>query len=106
MPKILIIRNSHSVDAFRFPHHVYKDKEQDGQLVLGILYYSGCSITQRVDFYKNNEPVCDYYKNTDGNWAITKKTALLENVLKDEKWDKVFLQAANHSLDFPWNLPA
>lgn len=104
MRKILIIGNSHSVDAFHFLHDAFSDQMPDEEVTLGILYYSGCSIDKHIGFYKDNDPACDYYKNTDGEWSISKKTALLKAVLEDEPWDIVFLQAAKVDLDDTLNL--
>lgn len=104
MPKILIIGNSHSVDAFHFLHLAFRDQLPDEDVTLGILYYSGCSIDRHIDFYKANDPACDYYKNTHGDWVISKKTALLSAVLADENWDRVFLQAAKSDIDDTLNL--
>lgn len=104
MPKILIVGNSHSVDAFHFLYQAFADQSPDQDVTLGILYYSGCSIDKHIDFYKEKNPACDYYKNTDGKWTISKKTALLTAVLADEPWDTVFLQAAKSDLDDTLNL--
>lgn len=104
MPKILIIGNSHSIDAFHFLYQAFADVSPDEKVTLGILYYSGCSIDRHIEFYKTRQPVCDYYKNTDGSWVISKKTALLDKVLEDENWDTVFLQAAKSDLDDTLNL--
>lgn len=103
MPKILIVGNSHSVDAFHFLHDAFSDQLGES-VTLGILYYSGCSIDKHIEFYKNNDPACDYYKNTDGEWNISKKTALLKAVVEDEPWDIVFFQAAKVDLDDTLNL--
>ena len=36
------------------------------ELVLGIMYYSVCSISMHVNFIKNGDSVYDYYFNNDG----------------------------------------
>lgn len=98
MEKILIIGNSHSVDAFQLLHLAFKDQYPKEDVTLGILYYSGCSITKHIGFVKDKESVCHYYKNTDGLWNIEKMTNM-ERVVTDEPWERVFLQAAKSDLD-------
>ncbi len=98
MEKILIIGNSHSVDAFQLLHLAFRDQMPEEKVTLGILYYSGCSITKHIGFAKNGEDVCRYYKNTDGHWNIEKNTGM-KRVVSDEPWEKVFLQAAKSDLD-------
>jgi len=104
MSKILIIGNSHSVDAFHYLFDAFSDQMPQEPVTLGILYYSGCSIDKHIDFHKNDLPGCDYYKNTNGRWTIEKHTARLATVLADEPWDNVFLQAAKSDLDDTLNL--
>lgn len=104
MEKILIIGNSHSVDAFQLLHLAFRDQMPEEKVTLGILYYSGCSITRHIEFGKNGEEVCHYYKNTDGLWNIEKKVDM-ERVVTDEAWEKVFLQAAKSDLDETLNRP-
>ena len=104
MEKILIIGNSHSVDAFQLLSLAYKDQKPGEDVTLGILYYSGCSITRHIDFGKNKEAVCTYYKNTNGLWDIEKHVDM-DRVLSDEPWEKVFFQAAKSDLDETLNRP-
>ncbi len=104
MEKILIIGNSHSVDAFQLLHLAFRDQMPEEDVTLGILYYSGCSITKHIGFVKNGEAVCHYYKNTDGLWNIEKMTDM-KRVVTDEPWERVFLQAAKSDLDETLNRP-
>ena len=68
--RVLIIGNSHSVDAFHLLYQAYKDQNPNSEICLGVLYYTGCSITKHVSFAKNNEKVYRFYKNIDGKWEI------------------------------------
>lgn len=97
--RILIIGNSHSVDAFDLLYQAYNDVYPDKKVALGIAYYSGCSITKHIDFYKNDTHLYRYYKNTDGEWDISDKNRNLTSVLTDMEWDIVFLQAAKSDID-------
>ena len=104
MENIFIIGNSHSVDAFQLLSLAYKDQKPGEDVTLGILYYSGCSITRHIDFGKNKEAVCTYYKNSNGLWDIEKHVDM-DRVLSDEPWEKVFFQAAKSDLDETLNRP-
>lgn len=98
MQRILIIGNSHSVDAFHLLNEVFRSQQPEKDYILGIVYYSGCSITQHINFYRNEEPKVHYYKNVEGEWTVTKEF-YTKDILTDEKWDTVFLQAAKADLD-------
>lgn len=98
MQKILIIGNSHSVDAFALLNEVFRSQQPEKDYILGIIYYSGCSITQHINFYRNNEAKVHYYKHDGNDWTITKEF-YTKDILADEKWDTVFLQAAKADLD-------
>ena len=92
--KILIIGNSHSGDTFWLLQEVF-DAHYEGQIRLGYLYYSGCTIAQHVKFSSNNEPVYIYRTITNGedNWTEV-RDATMEYALKDQQWDVIVLQGA------------
>ncbi|MBR7185804.1 MAG: DUF4886 domain-containing protein, partial [Clostridia bacterium] len=60
-------------------------------IVLGNLYYGGCSLAQHLTFAKKNEAAYQYYKNTAGTWTST-KNCTLETALLDEDWDYISMQ--------------
>lgn len=103
MQKLLIIGNSHSCDAFQLLNEVFRSQEPEKDYILGIVYYSGCSITRHIEFFRNDEPMVHYYKNVKGTWTITKEF-YTKDILADEDWDTVFLQAAKSDLDETLNL--
>lgn len=94
---ILIIGNSHSVDAFWLLHQAYLDQNPDTELCLGILYYDGASIDEHVTFIENNEAVMRYYKNTGKKWVI-KNGLTPVSVLTERPWDIVMMQPAKEDL--------
>ena len=96
--KILIIGNSHSVDAFWQLSTALRDLLPGMDPVLGVVYYSGCSITKHIQFGTENAPAYRYYKNVGGQWDI-REAFTLDTMLRDEPWDIVFLQAAKSDLD-------
>lgn len=96
--KILMVGNSHSVDAFHFLCDAYKDQTGGKKIVTGVIYYSGCPISKHVVFYHNQAAVYRYYKNANGEYSVTKELRM-EEILADQEWDTVFLQAAKSDLD-------
>jgi len=92
--KIMILGSSRSIDTFQVLYDVFKDQMPDQKLVLGIMYYSGCSMSMHANFIKENAFVYRYYRNDSGRWDIT-DNANMDMGLKDQKWDVVFIQAGN-----------
>lgn len=90
--KIMILGSSRSVNTFHLLYEVFKDQMPDQELVLGVMYYSGCSMSMHANFIKNGQSVYDYYRNTSGTWEIL-KGASMEMGLKDQAWDVILLQA-------------
>ncbi len=97
--KVLIIGNSHSVDAFWLLPEVYKDQKPDQKLVVGIMYYSGCPMDKHAEYAAFDVPVYRYYKNIgDGTWSNTGTTAV-KTALEDDQWDEVILQEFTMEVD-------
>lgn len=97
---ILIIGNSHSVDAFWLLYQAWKDQYPHENLCIGILHYGGACITEHVDFATNHNPVIRYYKNDSGKWVVTYGVTS-HSVLSDEEWDIVLMQPAKEDLSDP-----
>lgn len=109
--KILILGNSHSLDATNLLYEVFQTEAPEQKLVLGALYYSGCTMQQHANFLTNNQKVYVYYKNDgsqpDRTWVRQDATCL--DALQDEQWDIIFMQAtgANSDLfDGAWKVVA
>ncbi len=98
--KIMIVGNSHSVDAFWLMYKAFQDQYPDQKLMLGIMYYSGCPITKHVTFDNNNSPVYDYRYNRDGNWIVRDESTLRDG-LTDQQWDIVVMQVGTGDMDDP-----
>ena len=92
--KVLTIGNSHSLDSTRLLYEIFKLEAPEQKVVLGVMYYSGCTMTQHTSFIVNEKAEYEYYKNEDGNWN-TMKGSTLEYALKDEQWDIVVMQQMN-----------
>lgn len=69
--KILMIGNSHGVDATKMLGEVFKTAAPDQKFVIGALYHSGCRIDQHLSYIKNNEGNYIYYEidETKSNWS-------------------------------------
>lgn len=66
------------------------------EVVLGRLYYPGCSLEQHCRFYDEEAANYIYYKSTGNKWATVNDHATLVEALEDERWDIVVLQQASH----------
>lgn len=96
--KIMILGSSRSVNTFQLLYEVFKDQMPEQELVLGIMYYSGCSMSMHANFIKNEQSVYDYYRNDSGRWEIFKESSM-EMGLRDQAWDVILLQAGTGDLD-------
>jgi len=101
--KIIVVGNSHSNDAFMLLYEVFRAYSPEQEIVLGIMYYSRCSISNHVKFALGEEKVYRYYKNENGKW-ITKDSCSLRIGLRDQQWDVVMLQAGRPDLNDTMNL--
>jgi hypothetical protein len=59
--KVLTIGNSTDVDALHMLNLVAAAEGYDQEMIIGILYYSGCKMNQHVDFIKNNTDAYTLY---------------------------------------------
>ena len=96
--KIMILGSSRSVNAFHFLYQAFQDQMPDQKLVLGIMYYSGCSMSMHTKFIQTNQNVYSYYYNDNGHWIIT-KDCHMDTGLCDQAWDVVVLQAGSGDLE-------
>lgn len=96
--KIMILGSSRSVNTFQLLYQAFKDQLPDQEFVMGVMYYSGCSMTMHERFIKNNEAVYHYYRNDGGDWVITPGMKMEEG-LHAENWDVILLQAGTGDQD-------
>ena len=92
--KVMILGSSRSINAFQMLWTAFQDQLPDQKVALGVMYYSGCSISEHVDFVKNNKDCYTYYFNDNGSWATTDNVTM-DVGLADQAWDIVFLQAGD-----------
>lgn len=88
--KILAIGNSFSTDSMQYLYQILKDGGVE-EIVLGNLYYGGCSLDQHYKFFTSDSASYKYYKNTTGTWELTENYKA-SDALVDEKWDYISLQ--------------
>ena len=92
--KVLSIGHSFSVDVMGT--YLYQMLEQAGyeDITIGYLYYPGCSLSRHWEYISTNTNGHERYgKNETGSW-VTKSTPYPLDVLRDEDWDYVTLQAS------------
>ena len=102
--RIMILGSSRSVNTFHLLYEVFKDQMPDKEITLGVMYYSGCSMSMHTQFIKENKNVYAYYRNKDGYWDIT-RNAYMEQGLRDQAWDVILLQAGTGDTDNNMNEP-
>ncbi len=92
--KVLSIGHSFSVDVMGT--YLYDMLEQAGyeDITLGYLYYPGCSLSRHWEYISTNTNGHERYgKNNNGSWVTTSNPYAID-VLRDEDWDYVTLQAS------------
>lgn len=92
--KVLSIGHSFSVDVMGT--YLYQMLEQAGyeDITIGYLYYPGCSLSRHWEYISTNTNGHERYgKNENGSW-VTKSSPYAIDVLRDEDWDYVTLQAS------------
>lgn len=102
--KIMILGSSRSVNTFQLLYEAFKDQMPEQELVLGIMYYSGCSMSMHRKFIEGNEAVYSYYRNDSGQWNISYKVTMETGLLADN-WDVILLQAGTGDLENQMNQP-
>ena len=109
--RILMVGNSHGLDATNLLCEVFKAEMPEQKFIVGSLYYGGCTMPLHAQHATNNEKVYDYYKNdgskANGAWEIRKESTILD-ALQDEQWDIVVMQQQNeqNGIASSWNAKA
>jgi len=97
--KVLAIGNSFSNDATEYLYDVAQ-AEGFTEIVLGRLYFGGCSLERHVTNSKINRNEYTYQKNIDGKWVDTPEATLLQG-LQDEAWDIITMQQNSSNSGLP-----
>lgn len=93
--RILGVGNSFTDDGMMYLPDLLRASGIEN-VVLGRLYYPGCSLEQHCRFYAGDEANYIYYKSTENEWTTVNDRATLVEALEDECWDIVVLQQASH----------
>ncbi len=93
--KILAIGNSFSVDAMQYLWQIMAEGGVE-EIILGNLYYGGCSLEQHLKFANGNSPAYKYYKNTTGQWTTTENYRMAD-AIADEDWDIITMQQTSRT---------
>ena len=94
--RVLTIGNSHTNDTTWLLYEVFAKEMPEQKVMLGDLYYSGCTVAQHVMYAKGDLPEYVYYKNDSGFWDAI-NGATLSYALEEQVWDKVFLHEMNNN---------
>jgi hypothetical protein len=89
--KVLAIGNSFSVDAMEYLYKIADDYGIEN-IILGIMYIPGASLSKHVDSISRELDDYVYYKNTDDAWVYANSHAKLIDGLADENWDVITIQ--------------
>lgn len=101
--KIIVVGNSHSNDTFWLLHEVFNDQMPEQEVVLGALYYSGCTVSKHVKFAMEDQYVYEFHRNEDGTWE-TMKEANIDAGLRNQAWDYVLFQGGRGDTANEYNL--
>lgn len=88
--KMLTITSSFGVNTTEY---IYDIATAHGatNVVVGRLYFGGCTLRRHVNNAQTDNPEYTYYKNTSGEWVTTEEVSMIEGIL-DEDWDLFFIQ--------------
>ena len=88
--KMLVVTSSFGLNTTQFIWDIAKAEGAEN-VVVGRLYYSGCTLQRHADYAKTNSASYEYTKNTTGEW-VKQENITLEYGLKDEDWDIIYRQ--------------
>ena len=96
--KVLTLGSSSSVDACHMLNMVAAAEGVEQELIVGTLYYSGCTLAQHVQFYNQNSNVYDLYlsssKTPEKRPQIIKEVSM-RSALGYDYWDIIVLQGSS-----------
>ena len=97
--KILAIGNSFSNDTTEYLYDVLQ-AEGITNIIIGRLFYGGCSLERHVNYATTGAAEYTYSKNTTGKWESTSNATMLDG-LKDEDWDIITMQQNSNNSGLP-----
>jgi len=102
--KILTLGSSSTVDACHLLNQILATEGTGDyeEVIVGTLYYSGCKLSQHVQFLSQNSPKYSLYLSssaTPNSPPKITKNMTMEMALKLKYWDVILLQASGGELD-------
>lgn len=102
--KVLTLGSSSTVDACHLLNRILATEGVGTyeEVIVGTLYYSGCKLSQHVQFLTQNSPEYRLYLSssaTPDSPPSTMDGVTMETALKFNYWDIIFLQASGGDLD-------
>lgn len=102
--KILTLGSSSSVDACHLLNLVLGTEGVGDyeEVIVGTLYYSGCKLSQHVQFMNQNSPEYKLYlssSKTMNNPPEIMEGVTMQAALQHNYWDIIFMQAAGGEMD-------
>lgn len=99
--KVLTLGSSSSVDSNHMINLVAHAEGFDKELVIGTLYYSGCKLSQHVQFLTENKNVYDLYLSstaTPDAPPTVMKEVTMRDALRHDYWDVIVLQGSGNEV--------
>lgn len=102
--KILTLGSSSSVDACHMLNLILGTEGIGDyeEVIVGTLYYSGCKLSQHVQFLTENSPKYQLYlssSKTPGTPPEIMDAVTMQNALRFNYWDIIFMQANGSEMD-------
>lgn len=97
--KILAIGNSFSMDCVEYLWDICKSGGVEN-IVIGHLYYGGCSLDGHWQFMQTGSGAYTYYENTNGEW-IPNPGYQASAAITRENWDYIVVQQVSGSSGMP-----
>lgn len=88
--KLLAITSSFGLNTTELLYHAAK-AEGCENVIVGRLYYSGCTLKMHDDYAKNNTPAYQYTKFVEPRRTVMENVTMEYGIL-DEDWDIIFIQ--------------
>ena len=92
--RILAIGNSFSSDATDYLYEIVKSANKETDIYVGNLFYGGCTLSQHLQFFKEESAVYEYMTSCGSGWQ-TKLSATVFDALSDGEWDIISFQQAS-----------
>lgn len=100
--KVLTLGHSLTVDSCHMLNLVAAAEGYEGKMVIGTLYYSGCALSQHVQFLKSGAAEYDLYLSSTETPEVPPKITngiTMEYALQSDYWDIIILQGNPWEID-------